>query len=59
MLFKIGLFQGGRGCLLHLSPKFYNIVFLFVGITINFKWLVYKVECPPNVTTTNCNLKKG
>ncbi len=40
--------EGTMDCLLHYSPKFYNI-FVFVGLTtlgtLNFDWLVYKVEC--------------
>ena len=59
-------FTGREGtliCLLHLSPKFYYNVFLFVGLTtletfIKFDWLVYQFECP-NVSTSNCNLQKG
>ena len=38
------------GCLLHLSPNFYDNVFLFAGLTsvgtlYNFNWLVHLVEC--------------
>ena len=51
-------------CLLHLFPKFYNNVFLFFGLTslgtfeMKFDWLVHLIEYP-NVSITNCNLKKG
>ncbi len=43
--------RGGRGQrIIHKSPKFYNNVFLFVGLTtlgvlLNFNLLVYQVEC--------------
>ena len=44
------------GCLFHLSPKFFNNVFVFVrlktlGTLVNFDWLVNQVECS-NVSTT-------
>ena len=46
-----------------LAPKFYNNVFLFLGLItlgnfLNFDCLVQKVECP-NVSTTNHDLQKG
>ena len=42
--------------------KYYNNVFLFVGLTtlgtlVNFDWLAHEVEYS-NVSTTNCNLRK-
>ena len=45
---------------LHNSPKFFNNVFLFVGLTtlrtiLNFDWFVES----PNLLTTNCNQQKG
>ena len=51
---------GTMGCLLHKSSKFYNNIFLFVGLTtlgnlVNFDWLVNQVEFP-NVSTTYFNL---
>ena len=40
---------GAMGCLLHLFQKFYNNVFLYVGLTsllalLYFDWLIHLVE---------------
>ena len=56
----------GRGALcssLHYSPKFYNSVFIFVGLKtlgtfIEFCLACSLVECL-NVSTTNCKLRCG
>ena len=50
--------EGTMDCFLHQFPKFYNNVFLFVGL-LNFDWLVLLVECPNVSTTTNFNPQKG
>ena len=44
-------------------PKFYNNVFLLVGLTtlgtlVKFDWLIHYVMCP-NFSTTNFNLSRG
>ena len=50
-------------CLLYQSPTFYNIAFLFAGLStfgtwVNFNWIAHYVECS-NVSTTHLNLQKG
>ena len=55
--------EGTSGCLLHLSPKFYYVVFLFFVLTTlgtfnGIDLLINLVKCP-NVSTINCNLQKG
>ena len=64
LLIKIkSITKGTMGCLFTSSQKFYNKVFLLVGLTtlgllLNIDWLGYLVECP-KVLTSKCNLKKG
>ena len=53
--------DGTMGCLLHWSPKFYNNVFLFVGLTtlgtlVNFD--IYSLSRVFKRCNINLNIKK-
>ena len=54
----------GQWAVYYASSQSFTLTFSYSlakqlwGLLIDFDWLVYKVECP-NVSITNCNLKKG
>ena len=59
-----GNMQGGTGrwAVYYTGPTNYNVFFFVclttLGIILEFDWLAHYVECS-NVSTTNCNVKKG
>ena len=59
LVYFIRLKDGTIGCLLQLSPRFYNNVFLYVGLATLLTSIKFCFIVLLNVSTTNCNLLKG